>query len=151
MPRLSRNWSVPFSPRSAWCCAMDSSTAPAPITSSNYPRNLGSTSTELPNERWRFSASQRALSSLPTECATAIGLPSSRVEELSCSDVLGTPRGARDAPDRRKHLVGQRGAVLVRTRELVARCREIWPRDHSPLGRQHSGTSRGRQIKNVRS
>jgi nucleoside-diphosphate-sugar epimerase len=33
--------------------AMDSSTAPAPITSSNYPSNLGFTSIERPNERWR--------------------------------------------------------------------------------------------------
>ena len=33
--------------------AMDSSTGPAPITSSNRPLNLGFTSTELPNERWR--------------------------------------------------------------------------------------------------
>ena len=41
-----------------------SSTGPAPITSSNHPRNLGFTSTELPNERWRRWASQRASSSL---------------------------------------------------------------------------------------
>ena len=72
MPRLSQNWSVPFSPRAALCCAMDSSTGPAPITSSNHPRNLGFTSTELPNERWRRWASQRASSSLSTERATAI-------------------------------------------------------------------------------
>src|SRR6476659_7816220 len=48
---------------------MDSSTGPAPITSSNRPRNLGFTSTELPNERWRRWASQRASSSLLTERA----------------------------------------------------------------------------------
>src|SRR6478736_5278574 len=71
MPRLSQNWSVPFSPRAALCCAMDSSTGPAPITSSNHPRNLGFTSTELPNERWRRWASQRASWSLSTERATA--------------------------------------------------------------------------------
>ena len=53
MPGLSQNWSVPFSPRAALCCVMDSSTGPAPITSNNHPRNLGFTSTELPNERWR--------------------------------------------------------------------------------------------------
>jgi nucleoside-diphosphate-sugar epimerase len=38
------------SPRAALCCAMDSSTGPAPITSSHL-RNLEFTSTELPNER----------------------------------------------------------------------------------------------------
>jgi hypothetical protein len=43
-----------------------------PITSSDHPRNLGFTSTELPNERWRCWASQRASSSLSTERATAI-------------------------------------------------------------------------------
>jgi hypothetical protein len=48
-------------------CDMDSSTGPAPITSSDYPRNLGFTSTELPNEQWRSSARQRASSSLSTE------------------------------------------------------------------------------------
>ena len=37
----------------ALCCARDSSTGPAPITSSNHPRNLGFTSTEPPNERRR--------------------------------------------------------------------------------------------------
>src|SRR6476469_6468025 len=46
---------------------MDSFTGPAPITNSNHPRNLGFTSTELPNERWRCWASQRASSSLLTE------------------------------------------------------------------------------------
>jgi hypothetical protein len=71
MPKLSQNWSVPFSPRAALCCAMDSSTGPAPIRSSNHPRNLGFTSTELPNERWRRWASQRASSSLSTERAAA--------------------------------------------------------------------------------
>ena len=35
-----------------------------PLTSSNHPRDLGFTSTELPNERWRRWASQRASSSL---------------------------------------------------------------------------------------
>jgi nucleoside-diphosphate-sugar epimerase len=40
-----------LAPRAALCCAMDSSTVPAPITSSNHPRNLGFTSTDLPNER----------------------------------------------------------------------------------------------------
>ena len=50
VPGLSQNWSVLFSPRAALCCAMDSSTGPAPITS-NHPRNLGFTSTELQNER----------------------------------------------------------------------------------------------------
>ena len=64
MPGLSQNWSVPFSPRAALCCAMDNSTGPAPTTSSNHPRDLGFTSTELPNERWRRWASQRASSSL---------------------------------------------------------------------------------------
>ena len=49
--RLSRNWSVRFSPRAALCCAMGSSTGPAPITSSNYPRNLGSALAGPPNER----------------------------------------------------------------------------------------------------
>src|SRR5436190_15520542 len=67
MPGLSQNWSVPFSPRAALCCAMDSSTGPEPITSSNHLRNLGFTSTELPNEQWRRWASQRAWSSLSTE------------------------------------------------------------------------------------
>ena len=67
MPRLSQNWSVPFSPRAALCCVMDSSTGLAPITSSNHPRNLGFTSTELPNERWRRWASQRESSSFSTE------------------------------------------------------------------------------------
>src|SRR6476660_2556840 len=67
MPRPSPNWSVPFSPRAALWCAMDSSTGPAPIMSSDYPRNLGFTSTELPNEQWRRSARQRASSSLSTE------------------------------------------------------------------------------------
>src|SRR5688572_853947 len=67
MPRPWQNWSVPFSPRAALCCAMDSSTGPAPITRGSYPRNLGFTSTELPNERWRRSASQRASSSSRTE------------------------------------------------------------------------------------
>src|SRR4026207_116897 len=75
-PRQSQNWSVPFSPRAALCCAMDSSTGPAPITSSNHPRNLEFTSTELPNERWRRWASQRASSSLSTERATALRRPS---------------------------------------------------------------------------
>src|SRR6476660_420190 len=46
---------------------MDSFTGPAPITSSNHPRNLGFTSTELPNERWTRWESQRASSSLLTE------------------------------------------------------------------------------------
>jgi hypothetical protein len=41
-------------------------------TSSNHPRNLVFTSTELPNGRWRRWASQRASSSLSTERATAI-------------------------------------------------------------------------------
>ena len=36
---------------------------------SRHPRNLGYTSTELPTERWRRWASQRASSSLPTERA----------------------------------------------------------------------------------
>ena len=36
------------------------------------PEDLGFTSTELPSERWRRWASQRASSSLPTERATAI-------------------------------------------------------------------------------
>jgi hypothetical protein len=67
MPRLSQNWSVQFSPRVTSCCIMDSSTGPAPITSSNHPKNLGFTSTELPNERWRHWASQRASPSLSTE------------------------------------------------------------------------------------
>jgi hypothetical protein len=45
MPRLSQSWSVPFSPGAALCFAMDSSTGPAPVTSSNNPRNLGFTLT----------------------------------------------------------------------------------------------------------
>ena len=45
---------------------------PGTLTSSNHPRNLGFTSTELPNEQWRRWASQRASSSLSTERATAI-------------------------------------------------------------------------------
>ena len=49
----------------------DSSTGLARITSS-HPRNLGYTLTELPTERWRRWVSQRAPSSLSTECATAI-------------------------------------------------------------------------------
>ena len=40
------------------------------------PEDLGFTSTELPNERWRRWASQRASSSLSTERATAIRRPS---------------------------------------------------------------------------
>ena len=40
MPKLSQNWSVPVSPRAVLCCAMDSSTGLARITSSNHP-NLG--------------------------------------------------------------------------------------------------------------
>src|SRR4029077_7152251 len=72
MPRQSQNWNAPFSPRAALCCAMDSSTGLAHITSSNHPRNLGFTSTELPNGRWRRWASQRASSPLSTERATAI-------------------------------------------------------------------------------
>jgi NAD dependent epimerase/dehydratase family len=72
MPKLSQNWSVPFSPRAVLCCAMDSSTGLARITSSNHPRNLGSTLIELPNKRWRRCVSQRALSSLSTESVTAI-------------------------------------------------------------------------------
>ena len=47
MPKLSQNWSVPFSPRVVLCCAIDSSTGLARITSS-HPRGLGFTSTELP-------------------------------------------------------------------------------------------------------
>ena len=74
MPRLSQSWSVPFSPKAALCCAMDSFTGPAPITSSNHPRNLVFTSTELPNERWRRWTRQPASSSLSTECVTAIGM-----------------------------------------------------------------------------
>ena len=63
------------------CCAMDSSTGLARITSSNHPRNLGYTSTELPTERWRRWASQRASSSLPTERARPRSdRPSSSVE-----------------------------------------------------------------------
>ena len=42
MPKLSLNWSVPFSPRAVLCCAMDSSTGLARITSSNHPRASGS-------------------------------------------------------------------------------------------------------------
>ena len=72
MPKLSQNWSVPFSPRAVLRYAMDSSTGLARITSSNHPRNLGSTLIELPNKRWRRCVSQRALSSLSTESVTAI-------------------------------------------------------------------------------
>lgn len=58
-PKLSRNWNVPFSPKAASCCAMDGSTGLARITNSDHPRNLGFTSTELPNGQWRPWASQR--------------------------------------------------------------------------------------------
>jgi nucleoside-diphosphate-sugar epimerase len=50
VPRLSQNWNVPFWPRVVLCCAMESSTGPAPITS-NHPRDLESKSTGLPTER----------------------------------------------------------------------------------------------------
>jgi len=83
MPRLSQNWSVPFSPRAALCCAMDSSTGPAPITSSNGPRTLGFTSIGLPNERWRRWASQRASSSLSTERAIRAGHPGKSSNNLA--------------------------------------------------------------------
>ena len=76
MPGLSQNWSIRFSPRAALCCAMDGSTGRALITSGNRPMNLEFTSTELPNERWRRWASQRASSSLSTERATALRRPS---------------------------------------------------------------------------
>ena len=83
MPWLSQDWSVPFSPKAALCCAMDSSTGRAPITSSNHPLNLVFTSTELPNERWRRWASQRASSSLSTERASAQLMTSNQSMKLT--------------------------------------------------------------------
>ena len=71
-PKLSQNWSVPFSPRAVSCCAMDGFTGLARITNSDHPRNLGFTSTELPNEQWQRWPSQRASLSSSTEHATAL-------------------------------------------------------------------------------
>ena len=45
---------------------------PGTYNEQNHPRGLGFTSTELPNERWRRWASQRASSSLSTERASSL-------------------------------------------------------------------------------
>src|SRR4029077_19812292 len=72
MPTRSQNWSARFSPRAVLCCAMESSTGLERTTSRNYPTSLGFKSTELPNERWRRLARQRASLSLWTERAIAV-------------------------------------------------------------------------------
>ena len=70
--------SVPSSPRSALCCAMGQFYGPGTYNEQRPPEEPVFASTELPNERWRRWASQRASASLPTEpchCFEIAGLP----------------------------------------------------------------------------